>query len=107
MPSRARKLASSQRDETASSQRGELAICELAICKIVCSRRGELAVCELAMCEIVCSRRGELATCEIARLDSRDCGGDGIVPDTHKYGSRDYKQSYRHRAGRTLPKKLT
>ena len=44
MPSRARELASSRRDETACSQRGELAICE-----IVCSRQGELAVCELAI----------------------------------------------------------
>ena len=82
-------------------------MCELAICKTIYSRRGELAMCELTICEIACSRRGELAICEIAGLNSRDCGGDGIVPGTHKYGSRDYKQSYRHRAGRTLPKKLT
>ena len=82
VPSRARELASS-RDETICPQRGELAICELAICEIIYSRRGELAICELTMCEIACSRRGELAMCEIARLNSRDCGGDGIVPGTH------------------------
>ena len=80
MPSRARELASSRRDETVCSQRGELAICELAIREIVCSRQGELAVCELAICEIVCSRRGELAICEISRPDSRECGGAESSP---------------------------
>ena len=69
--------------EIACWQRGELAMCELVVCKTIYSRRGELAICELAICEIACSRRGELAICEIARLNSRYCGRDGIVPGTH------------------------